>query len=284
MRNWMKPEYKTEYKRIAEQFRGHLAEKGWTKPQYHIYYNHKEHYLFYPWNLDEPTRDMDFEALRYIGEILSESFPENSAVEVLYRLDIGHFFCRNVPTCSHPREESQRAIDELGSVVDLWNIGYAHFFPNAEKAQELKAKGKTIYFYGPTSSAIDEPLLEAVLWGWKGYRYKVDGICLWHSTDWTDWDTDAPPPDALAFGDWKYGGVSILFYPGSKFGYDGPLPSIRLKGVRRGLQDFEYLRLVEEGGFLAEKEIQSWTDRVLQERDREYTSVRQRLFDLLAQN
>jgi hypothetical protein len=282
MRNWMKPNYKTEYQRIAQQFRSHLAEKGWTKPEYHIYYNHKEHYLFYPWNLDEPTRDKDYEALRYIGEILDESFPDESPVNVLYRLDIGHFFCKNVPSCSHPRAESQRAIEELGSVVDLWNIGSAHFFPNSDKAAELKRLGKTIYFYGATSSRIHEPLLEATLWGWKGYRYGVDGICLWHSTDWTDWDIDTPVPDPLDYGDWRYDGVSILFYPGSRFGFDGPLPSIRLKGMRRGLQDFEYLRLIEEREVKSPSELNVLVDSLLSNQGEDYSSVRRELFDLLA--
>ena len=284
MRNWMQPTYKTEYKRIAEQFRTHLAAKGWTEPQYHIYYNHKEHYLFYPWNLDEPTRDKDFEALRYIGEILSESFPDEGPVKVLYRLDIGHFFCQNVPSCRNPREESQRAIEELGSVVDLWNIGSAHFFPNSDKASELKGIGKTIYFYGPVSSRIDEPLLEASLWGWKAYRHDVDGICLWHATDWTDWDTDTPVPDPLAFGDWKYDGVSILFYPGSRLGYDGPLPSVRLKGMRRGLQDFEYLRLIEERKLKTRGDLNALVDALIQNPDTEYISARRKLFDLLAKD
>lgn len=284
MRNWMKPAYRTEYKRIAEQFRSHLAAKGWTKPEYHIYYNHKEHYLFYPWNLDEPTRDKDYEALRYIGEILDESFPDESPVNVLYRLDIGHFFCKNVSSCRHPREESQRAIEELGAVVDLWNIGSAHFFPNADKGGELKRLGKTLYFYGATSSRISDPLLEAALWGWRGYRYDVDGICLWHSTDWTDWDMDRPVPDPLDFGDWRYEGVSILFYPGERFGLDGPLPSIRLKGMRRGLQDFEYLRLVEEGSLKTRSELDALVDSVLDSQGLDYYSVRRSLFDLLSKD
>jgi hypothetical protein len=284
MRNWMKPTYRTEYTKIAEQFRSHLASKGWTEPDYHIYYNHKEHYLFYPWNLDEPTRDKDYEALKYLGEILEESFPDEGPVNVLYRLDIGHFFCKNVSSCSHPREASQRAIEELGSVVDLWNIGSGHFFPNADKAAELKESGKTLYLYGATSSRIFEPLLEATLWGWKGYRFGLDGICLWHSTDWTNWDRDEPVPDPLAFGDWRYDGVSIVFYPGSGVGYDGPLPSIRLKGMRRGLQDFEYLRLIEEGKLKPRDDLDTLADSVIGAGGRNLTSIRKELFDLLSNN
>jgi hypothetical protein len=35
-----------------------------------------------------------------------------------------------------------------------------------------------------------------------------------------------------------------LWYPGQKVGIDGPIPSMRLKGFRRGLQDYEHLALL----------------------------------------
>ncbi|NLX54907.1 MAG: DUF4091 domain-containing protein [Planctomycetaceae bacterium] len=42
-----------------------------------------------------------------------------------------------------------------------------------------------------------------------------------------------------------YGDGSLL-YPGAKVGIDGPVGSIRLKLIRAGLEDVEYLRMLEE--------------------------------------
>jgi hypothetical protein len=42
-----------------------------------------------------------------------------------------------------------------------------------------------------------------------------------------------------------YGDGSVL-YPGSKVGIAGPVASIRLKLIREGLEDVEYLRLLED--------------------------------------
>jgi hypothetical protein len=255
MRHWQKPTYRTEYKRIGEELRRHFAEKGWTRPTYHIYYNHKEHYLFFPWNLDEPTREKDLEALRYVGEAVKEAFPNEGPVKVVYRLDIGHFFCRNNPECSRPRESSHRVIGILGPVVDLWNIGSGHFWPSTAEGRKLKAQGKTVFVYGPVAPPMEEALLQAVIWGWRGYKHEVDGVCLWNTTDWTSWDTDAAPEDPYLSGGGRYQGVSMIFYPGSKFDYDGPIPSMRLKAMRRGFQDFEYLRLIEERGLKTRQEL-----------------------------
>src|SRR5204863_9538846 len=43
-----------------------------------------------------------------------------------------------------------------------------------------------------------------------------------------------------------YNGSGQLIYRGAVQGYDGPIPSIRLKAMRRGLQDYEYFWLLAE--------------------------------------
>jgi len=280
MRNWRKPEYRIEYKRIGELFRAHLAEKGWTEPQYQIYYNHKEHYGFFPWNLDEPTRDQDLEALKYLGATLKESFPNQGPVSVAYRLDIGHFHCENVRECDHKRETGARAVSELGPVVDLWNINSPHYFGNLAETRKLKAAAKTVYFYSGTPR-VPEPLLESVHWGWKGYKYEADGVCFWNATDWTDWDTDRAPADPYTTAGGRYLGFSMVFYPGSKFGYDGPIPSIRLKAMRRGWQDFEYLRLIEKKGRKSRAELLNLADSMLFSDKPDYPGLRRLLYGLL---
>ena len=53
--------------------------------------------------------------------------------------------------------------------------------------------------------------------------------------------------------DWSDEGVvdatdseRALIWPGKPYGLDRPIPSIRLKRLRRGFQDYEYLWLLEQ--------------------------------------
>jgi hypothetical protein len=280
MRNWQKPEYRAEHVAVSRELRRHFAEKGWTRTEYQIYYNHKEHYSFFPWNLDEPTRDKDLDALRYLGEILNESFPADDPVRVLYRLDIGHFHCENVRDCRNPRETSRTVTGILDRYVRLWNIGAPHYTANLPETRKLKARGKTMYFYGSTPQ-VAEPLVNAALWGWRGYRFEADGVCMWNATDWGDWDTDAPPADPYTNAGGRYAGASMIFYPGSKFGYDGPVGTVRLKTLRRGMQDFEYLRLAERSGKKSREELAAMAD-ALMRTPASYAKVRGELYGLLA--
>ena len=52
----------------------------------------------------------------------------------------------------------------------------------------------------------------------------------------------------------------MLFYPGADAGIDGPVPSMRLKALRDGLEDYEYLALAgDDGKELASTLAKSWT-------------------------
>jgi hypothetical protein len=280
MRNWQKPAYRAEHLRVSAAFREHLAAKGWTKPRYQIYYNHKEHYQFFPWNLDEPTREQDLEALHYLGKILNESFPDNGPVRVQFRMDIGHFHCENVKDCEHPTEASRTVTGILSPYVDLWNIGSPHYWANMPEVRKLRAAGKSLYFYNGTPR-VPEPLVRSVFWGWLGYKYEADAVCFWNATDWTDWDTDETPRDPYTNAGGRYEGFSMIFYPGAKFGYDGPIPSIRLKALRRGLQDFEYLRLIETKGRKSRAELTKLVDSLVGASGSDYARLRRTLFDAL---
>lgn len=74
----------------------------------------------------------------------------------------------------------------------------------------------------------------------------------------------------------------MIFYPGSKFGYDGPIPSVRLKTMRRGLQDFEYLRLAEKSGKKSRQELIALSDELLLGPHPDYPASRQMIYGLLS--
>ena len=145
---------------------------------------------------------------------------------------------------------------------------------NTEFLAERRAAGERAWFYHSGHPAvgghsINLPGTDMRSWGVIGARYDIEGQLMWA----VNLGSDASP-----FGEPTYKpdddrvGNGVLVYPGnqlSQIGYDdaaGPLPSMRLKTWRRGLQDAELFRLArqrypEEANAL----IKSLVPRALQE-------------------
>ena len=121
-------------------------------------------------------------------------------------------------------------------------------------SERLRAQGRQVWWYvccGPTYpqanfASLEYPFVEGRLLGWLTYRYHSDGLLFWHVNLWPD----RPPlkiEDAFltaweAENSLRMPGDGQLLYPG----IDGPLPSIRLANVRDGIEDFEWLTMLEQ--------------------------------------
>ena len=103
---------------------------------------------------------------------------------------------------------------------------------------------------------IDFPLLNYRIPPWASRRYGLAGLLYWTVVFWAAGDPWANP---LSYNK-AYNGEGVLYYPGTDAGIEGPVASIRLKALRDGLEDYEYLVLAGEAG--AEKAAAlapSWT-------------------------
>ena len=76
----------------------------------------------------------------------------------------------------------------------------------------------------------------------------------------------------------------MVFYPGHRFGYDGPIPSIRLKAMLRGLQDYEYALMLENAGLMTREELVQLADRFLFSGSADYATLRRTIFECLNSN
>lgn len=96
------------------------------------------------------------------------------------------------------------------------------------------------------SLAVEAPATDARVLPWHAYRYHADAVWVEHAARF---GRSPMEPDKLGGG-----AHDALIYPGTEFGLiDTPVGSIRLKRLRRGLYDYELLRLLERHGrsFLA---------------------------------
>jgi len=155
---------------------------------------------------------------------------------------------------SNPSQWANDPALDLTGKVRLWA-------PNASAAdvEFLKTRqqaGDKIWFYHSGHPAIgvhsiNASGIEMRTWGMAAARYGFDGQLMWAVNLGSDEEPFAHPsykPDEDRFGN------GVMVYPGNqlpKIGYPatpGPLPSMRLKAWRRGLQDAELVALVREQG------------------------------------
>ncbi len=134
--------------------------------------------------------------------------------------------------------------------------------PEQEPWNYLCATTKHPYF----TDFIDANAIDMRIWLWASYMYGFKGILMWSSTDWNSgsqytggklqdpWEepycfaySDQLTQRLLAVGD------GIFFYPHNRqpnedrtTAYTGyPIPCLRLETLRDGIEDYEYLTMLE---------------------------------------
>jgi hypothetical protein len=153
----------------------------------------------------------------------------------------------------------------FAGLVTMWDVAGDYFDVPALKARQ--AAGDSIGFYQggepfQGGEALDNDGLALTTWPWIAWRYGLDTLYLYNMTEWSYFRLDRAEV-AWKGGkreiwenplnqSWATNSQGVLIYPGQYIGVRGVVPSIRLKQVRRGLQDYEYLWLARESGRRAE--------------------------------
>ncbi|MBN2288263.1 MAG: DUF4091 domain-containing protein [Candidatus Glassbacteria bacterium] len=158
---------------------------------------------------------------------------------------------------------TRRYTPEIKDCIDIW-AGWI----DLEKRKELVKEGKDYWFYNGNRPFWGHTLLEVEaadlrVNAWIKYLYGVDTWFIWESTHWLHNSSGAKGhlhqrvfSNPLTYLNWwwDYGNSDGLllypgrmpFYPDEDRGLDRLLPSIRLKNVRRGQQDYELMWLAEQ--------------------------------------
>ncbi len=130
------------------------------------------------------------------------------------------------------------------SGIDIWAPRAMWFEPQAlQREQALGRRAWLCPDHPPYSSTLGSDGLgtDAELAAWQAYRCQADAIWVERSAEFGAM--------RLAGSAWRTDESQSLVYPGSLFGLaDRPVPSIRLKRLRQGLQDAALLHLLERRG------------------------------------
>jgi hypothetical protein len=152
-------------------------------------------------------------------------------------------------------------VAELAGFVTSWEL--AGDYADLPALRERQAAGDRVGFYQggepyEGGEALDDDGLALTTWPWIAWRYGLDSLFLYNMTEW-DYARVARAKVPWANGkreiwenplnqSWATNGQGVLLYPGTYVGIRGVVASMRLKQVRRGLQDYEYLWLARRGG------------------------------------
>lgn len=162
--------------------------------------------------------------------------------------------------CDPTFDAGGKTIYELADgLLNIWcpNLEYFNKDKIKAKTYDKLKKGEEFWWYiccGPRAPypnffiSMDGPSHRAL--PWMNWKYNCKGFLYWSTTWWRPGGvgSDRPWEDQATSKDVDkdlYGDGSLL-YPGKQVGVDGPVSSIRLELLREGLEDYEYLVLLEK--------------------------------------
>jgi hypothetical protein len=204
--------------------------------------------------LDESYFPEAWSRMVYYGDMFRENYPE-----AFFRIDGGY---------------SEEALQIVKNSINSWASHTIEYdSPVVKKYQDMGIK---VWLYGPmlyeskinswvgSSTFLDLPLVNDRAISWSCWKYRTFSWLSWGAgagwvkgwydpESWKDASKEKPESEA-EFTYKKINGNALLIYaPGVVPNVEGPCPSIRLKALRDGVQEYEYMRLLAESDKSSER-------------------------------
>ncbi|MEI7836894.1 MAG: glycoside hydrolase domain-containing protein [Planctomycetota bacterium] len=194
---------------------------------------------FYVYLADEPNDAAAYARIRTWGRVIRGA---KSAVKVMI---------------TEQDTPQNAAWGDLHDATDIWCPAFWSFQPNTAPGRQ--GLGETFWSYTAINHYecptwhIDDPLLNYRVPAWIAWRYRIRGLLYWGDmTYWQDVNDPWTDPKTYRYQGsnttYVYNGEGTLVYPGLALGYHGIAASIRLKALRDGVQDYEYMAILERLG------------------------------------
>ncbi len=146
-----------------------------------------------------------------------------------------------------------RHCPEWNGYLDIWGVGHYGCFPVSEM-RARKAAGERIWFTTDGQMCTDTPFcaVERLLPHYC-FKYGADAYEFW-GVSWLTYDPwrfgwhryihqSSTPGESY---DVRYpNGDGYLLYPGGPAGVTGPVTTVRLEAARDGVEDFDYLKMLQ---------------------------------------
>jgi len=220
------PAYEQEWAGVLRQFVDHFRQNGWTETEFQVYLNNKYYWKRRDanfsgngiswWLLDEPYHWDDFKAIGWFGRLFMLAVGDVRDVDIRFRIDVSR------PHLQFGLWDGLRSVSYVSS----------YFYEKNAYLRWRKARfGEKIRNYGSFNN-LEVTNLTATAWPLKVYLNGGDGLL--------PWQTIASDENYETFQN------TAIFYPGVRFGIQGPVASLRLKAVRQGTEDVTLLHMLTQ--------------------------------------
>lgn len=140
--------------------------------------------------------------------------------------------------------QNDRAWVALDGAIDTWVVVHYMMIPQAASIRARLARGDRVWSYTAGLQPNDVPTWELDydpihyrIPAWLNYHHGLTGILYWATARWSVGDPWTNAANENLEG--------VLFYPGTKVGAPhAAIPSVRLKAIRDGIDDYDYLALI----------------------------------------
>ncbi|MBN1270335.1 MAG: fibronectin type III domain-containing protein [Kiritimatiellae bacterium] len=246
LRQCLDHDYWRAFRTAAQQFADHFAEKGWAAKG-HIWLCNTPTDQYKgrppPWSLGQPEFRDDYEALQAYAEILAAGADAGGLRErILFRV--------HVPN-SLLLQEYGAGLFDLLSVSDPTAAGW-------RRLRERAAIHDETLWWLSESVPLEPTTLPVAA---EAVTYFLEG-----ADGWTIRGVLGSP------GDWARANPQSLFYHGAALKSEGPLPSLRLKALRRVQQDIDLLILLQRDKGWSRQQLAEFARQYIPDRPGSYVS------------
>ena len=141
------------------------------------------------------------------------------------------------------------------SAVDIWTVLPVMYDAAPDRIAEVKHKGDLVWSYNclvqdpysPKWQIDFAPINFRIQSGFISQSLGLKGLLYWRADLWTA----DPWNDVQTYtnsDNYKFSGEGMLVYPGKQVGIEGVVPSMRLKWLRKGIEDYEYVEILKRLG------------------------------------
>lgn len=136
-------------------------------------------------------------------------------------------------------------LPKLYDLVNIWELNANQTDQSIARIRDRQAKGDEVGFYNNLLPLIDFASIRLRSQGWTLWQYQLQGSLSWFRI--TGWEFGFSPwLYPAGSGGTGYYGAAKLLYPPQNDSYSGPVDSIRWELLRKGQEDYEYIKLLAD--------------------------------------
>ena len=142
---------------------------------------------------------------------------------------------------------------ELYDAIDIWVVQPKMYAEAKQEIIEVMQQQDRVWFYtghqteySPQWNLDSSPINFRIPQGFIAQNLGLTGVLYWQADRWTE----DPWQQVYVYeqGKRNFPGDGTMIYPGKEVGIAGVVPSMRLKWIREGVEDYEYIEILKQLG------------------------------------